>query len=67
MIRRDDLPQVIAVAGEHGFRFRHAAGLEPHPVIHPVRAGLHGQDFWVIQVLHLVKPPGSSPATSSVG
>ncbi len=28
MIRRDDLPQVIAIAAEHGFRFRHSAGLD---------------------------------------
>jgi hypothetical protein len=28
MIRRDDLPRVIAVAESHGFRFRHAAGVD---------------------------------------
>ena len=28
MIRRDDLPHVIAIAAEHGFRFRHSAGLD---------------------------------------
>jgi hypothetical protein len=28
MIRRDDLPRVIAIAEEHGFRFRNSAGLD---------------------------------------
>jgi hypothetical protein len=28
MIRRDDLPRVVAIAEEHGFRFRHSAGLD---------------------------------------
>ena len=28
MIQRDDLPRVIAIAEEHGFRFRHSAGLD---------------------------------------
>ena len=28
MIRRDDMPNVIAVAERHGFRFRHSAGLD---------------------------------------
>ena len=28
MIRRDDLPRVIAIAAEHGFRFRHSADLD---------------------------------------
>ncbi len=28
MIRRDDLPRVVAIAEDHGFRFRHSAG---HP------------------------------------
>lgn len=28
MIRREDLPQVIAIAEGHGFRFRHSAGLD---------------------------------------
>jgi len=28
MIRRDDLPRVIAIAEEHGFRFRHSAGMD---------------------------------------
>jgi hypothetical protein len=84
MIRRDDLPRVVTIAEDHGFRFRHSAGtdmllfgetnsarnaihllyagekvkaaqLESHPGIHPVRAGLHGQDFWVIPVLDLVR------------
>src|SRR5271157_2183341 len=26
MIRRDDLPQVVAIAEDYGFRFRHSAG-----------------------------------------
>jgi len=89
MIRRHDLPRVVAIAEEHGFRFRHSAGmdmllfgetnsarnavhllyvgekvkatqLEPHPGIHPVRAGLHGQNFWVIPVLDLVRMKLSS-------
>lgn len=28
LIRRHDLPQIVAIAEEHGFRFRHAAGLD---------------------------------------
>ncbi len=87
MIRRDDLPRVVAIAEDHGFRFRHSADmllfgdtnsarnairllyagervkatqLEPHPRINPVRAGLHGQDFWVIPVLDLVRMKLSS-------
>lgn len=28
LIRRDDLPRVIAIAESHGFRFRHSAGLD---------------------------------------
>lgn len=28
MIGRDDLPRVVAIAEEHGFRFRHSAGLD---------------------------------------
>jgi hypothetical protein len=89
MIRRNDLPRVVAIAEEHGFRFRHSAGmdmllfgetrsarnavhllyagekvkvtqLESHPRINPVRAGLHGQDFWVIPVLDLVRMKLSS-------
>lgn len=28
MIRREDLPRVVAIAEEHGFRFRHSAGLD---------------------------------------
>jgi hypothetical protein len=28
MIRRDDLPRVVAIAEQHGFRFRHSAGLD---------------------------------------
>lgn len=28
MIRRDDLPRVVAIAEERGFRFRHSAGLD---------------------------------------
>ena len=87
MIRRADLPRVVDVAEEHGFR--HSAGLdmllygdttsarnavhflyegekvkatqlESHPDINPVRAGLHGQDFWVIPVLDLVRMKLSS-------
>ena len=89
MIRREDLPRVIAIAEEHGFRFRHSAGLdmllygetnsarnavhllftgekvkaaqlEAHPSIRPVRAGLHGQDFFVIPVMDLVRMKLSS-------
>ena len=89
MIRRDDLPRVVTIAEEHGFRFRHSAGedmllygeptsarnavrllfagekvkpsqLESHSGIHPVRVGLHGQDFWVIPVLDLVRMKLSS-------
>ena len=89
MIRRDDLPRVVAIAENYGFRFRHSAGmdmllfgetnsarnaihllyagekvkatqLESHPRINPVRAGLHGQDFWVIPVLDLVRMKLSS-------
>jgi hypothetical protein len=89
MIRRDDLPRVIAIAEEHGFRFRHSAGidmllfgetssarnaihllyadekvkatqLESHPGIHPVQAGLHGQEFQVIPILDLVRMKLSS-------
>ena len=89
MIWRADLPRVVAIAEEHGFRFRHSAGidmllfgdttsarntvhflyagekvkatqLESHPGIDPVRAGLHGQDFWVIPVLDLVRMKLSS-------
>jgi hypothetical protein len=32
-----------------------ATQIEFHPRINPVRAGLHGQDFWVIPVLDLVR------------
>ena len=89
MILRDDLPRVVAIAEDHGFRFRHSAGmdmllfgepnsarnavhllyagekvkstqLESHPHINPVRAGLHGQDFWTIPVLDLVRMKLSS-------
>jgi hypothetical protein len=89
MILRDDLPRVVAIAENHGFRFRHSAGidmllfgetnsarnavhllyagekvkaaqLESHPRINPVRAGLHGMDFWVIPVLDLVRMKLSS-------
>ena len=89
MIRRADLPRVVAIGEDHGFRFRHSAGidmllfgetnkahnavhfpyegekvkatqLEPHPLINPVRAELHGQDFQVIPVLDLVKMKLSS-------
>ena len=89
MIRRDDLPRVVTIAEERGFRFRHSAGedmllygettsarnavrllfagekvkpaqLESHPGIRPVRVGLHGQDFWVIPVLDLVRMKLSS-------
>ena len=28
MIRREDLPRVVAIAEKHGFRFRHSAGLD---------------------------------------
>ena len=28
LIRRDDLPRVVAIAEQHGFRFRHSAGLD---------------------------------------
>jgi len=28
MIRRPDLPRVVEIAGRHGFRFRHAAGVD---------------------------------------
>lgn len=28
MIKRDDLPRVVAIAEQHGFRFRHSAGLD---------------------------------------
>ena len=28
LIGRDDLPRVVAIAEEHGFRFRHSAGLD---------------------------------------
>ena len=34
--------------------------IEFHPPINPVRAGLHGQDFWVIPVLDLVRMKLSS-------
>jgi len=37
-----------------------ATQLESHPRINPVRAGLHGQDFWVIPVLDLVRMKLSS-------
>jgi hypothetical protein len=37
-----------------------ASQLESHPDIQPVRAGLHGQDFWVIPVLDLVRMKLSS-------
>ncbi len=37
-----------------------ATQLELHPPINPVRAGLHGQDFWVIPVLDLVRMKLSS-------
>jgi hypothetical protein len=89
LIRRTDLPRVIAVAEENGFRFRHSSGVdmllygdttsarnaihllftgervkpsqaEEHPDIHPVRAGLHGQDFRVIPVLDLLRMKLSS-------
>jgi hypothetical protein len=89
MIRRDDLPRVVAIAKNYGFRFRHSAGmdmllfgetnsarnaihllyagekvkatqLETHPRINPVRAGLHGQTFWVIPVLDLLRMKLSS-------
>jgi hypothetical protein len=89
MILRDDLRRVVEIAEDHGFRFRHSAGIdmllfgetnsarnaihllyagekvkatqiEFHPYIHPVRAGLHGQDFWVIPVLDLVRMKLSS-------
>ena len=89
MIRREDLARVQAIAQDHGFRFRHSAGLdmllygettrarnavhlryagervkasqlEPHPMIQPVLAGLHGQDFQVIPVLDLVRMKLSS-------
>ncbi len=28
LIRRDDLPRVVSIAEQHGFRFRHSAGLD---------------------------------------
>jgi len=28
MIRRDDLPRVVAIAENYGFRFRHSAGMD---------------------------------------
>ena len=37
-----------------------ATQLESHPHINPVRVGLHGQDFWVIPVLGLVRMKLSS-------
>jgi len=37
-----------------------ATQLESHSGIRPVRAGLHGQDFWVIPVLDLVRMKLSS-------
>jgi len=37
-----------------------ATQLDYHPGINPVRAGLHGQDFWVIPVLDLVRMKLSS-------
>lgn len=84
LIRRDDLPRVVAIAEEHGFRFRHAAGvdmllygdtnsarnavrllytgekvkqtqLEAHPGIRPVRAGLYGEEFFVMPAAELVR------------
>jgi hypothetical protein len=83
----------VAIAEDHGFRFRHSAGrspsidmllygetnsarnavhllyagekvkatqLESHPRINPVRAGFHGQDFWVIPVVDPVRMKLSS-------
>ena len=89
MISRADMPRVIAIAEQHGFRFRHADGidmllygesdsardavhllfsgqkvkqtqLEAHPLLRPVRAGLHGQEFAVIPVADLVQMKLSS-------
>ncbi len=64
MIRREDLSRVVAIAEENGFRLRQAAETRI-PVrlicagengdIRPVRAGLHGQEFWVIPVPDLVR------------
>jgi hypothetical protein len=36
------------------------AQLEAHPSLRPVRAGIHGQEFWVIPVLDLVRMKLSS-------
>jgi hypothetical protein len=33
---------------------------EPHPDVHPIRTGLHGQEFWVVPVLDLVRMKLSS-------